>query len=150
MSNKKTVSKVFGIFLLGVLVSMFVLLEGGHLIQLLQPLTLAFILGITICGSIFSVGAQTTVAGVLNSLVGIQIVPISNKELELYAQRIKGIIVSSTILVAVLGFIQILQHLDNMEEVGHGAAVCLISIVYGTILALILPATVYSNPSNPQ
>ena len=46
------------------------------------------------------------------------------------------------IIGAVLGLIQVMQHLDNIEEVGHGIAVAFVATIYGVGLAniLFLPA----------
>lgn len=46
------------------------------------------------------------------------------------------------IIGAVLGLIQVMQHLDNIEEVGHGIAVAFVATIYGVGLANIffLPA----------
>lgn len=39
------------------------------------------------------------------------------------------------IIGAVLGLIQVMKHLDNIEEVGHGIAVAFVATVYGVALA---------------
>ena len=39
------------------------------------------------------------------------------------------------ILGAVLGLIQVMQHLDNMQEVGHGIAVAFVATIYGVGVA---------------
>ncbi len=46
------------------------------------------------------------------------------------------------IIGAVLGLIQVMKHLDNIEEVGHGIAVAFVATVYGVGLAniIFLPA----------
>ena len=46
------------------------------------------------------------------------------------------------ILGAVLGLIQVMQHLDNINEVGHGIAVAVVATIYGIGLAnlVFLPA----------
>lgn len=46
------------------------------------------------------------------------------------------------IIGAVLGLIQVMQHLDNIEEVGHGIAVAFVATIYGVGVAniLFLPA----------
>lgn len=46
------------------------------------------------------------------------------------------------IIGAVLGLIQVMQHLDNIEEVGHGIAVAFVATIYGVGIANIvfLPA----------
>ena len=46
------------------------------------------------------------------------------------------------IIGAVLGLIQVMQHLDNIEEVGHGIAVAFVATIYGVAAANIffLPA----------
>jgi len=46
------------------------------------------------------------------------------------------------IIGAVLGLIQVMQHLDDIEEVGHGIAVAFVATIYGVGLAniLFLPA----------
>ncbi len=46
------------------------------------------------------------------------------------------------IIGAVLGLIQVMQHLDNIEEVGHGIAVAFVATIYGVASAniLFLPA----------
>ncbi len=46
------------------------------------------------------------------------------------------------IIGAVLGLIQVMKHLENIEEVGHGIAVAFVATVYGVALAniLFLPA----------
>ncbi len=46
------------------------------------------------------------------------------------------------IIGAVLGLIQVMKHLDNISQVGHGIAVAFVSTVYGVGLAnlLLLPA----------
>ena len=46
------------------------------------------------------------------------------------------------IIGAVLGLIQVMKHLSNIEEVGHGIAVAFVATVYGVGLAniLLLPA----------
>ena len=40
------------------------------------------------------------------------------------------------IIGAVLGLIQVMQHLDNIEEVGHGIAVAFVATIYGVGLAI--------------
>ncbi len=46
------------------------------------------------------------------------------------------------IIGAVLGLIQVMQHLDNIDEVGHGIAVAFVATIYGVAAAnlLFLPA----------
>lgn len=46
------------------------------------------------------------------------------------------------IIGAVLGLIQVMQHLDNIEEVGHGIAVAFVATIYGVAVSnlLFLPA----------
>jgi chemotaxis protein MotA len=46
------------------------------------------------------------------------------------------------IIGAVMGLIQVMQHLDNIEEVGHGIAVAFVATIYGVATAnlLFLPA----------
>jgi chemotaxis protein MotA len=46
------------------------------------------------------------------------------------------------IIGAVMGLIQVMQHLDNIEEVGHGIAVAFVATIYGVGFAniLFLPA----------
>ncbi len=46
------------------------------------------------------------------------------------------------IIGAVMGLIQVMQHLDNIEEVGHGIAVAFVATIYGVGLSniLFLPA----------
>lgn len=46
------------------------------------------------------------------------------------------------IIGAVLGLIQVMQHLDNINEVGHGIAVAFVATIYGVAFAnlLFLPA----------
>ena len=46
------------------------------------------------------------------------------------------------IIGAVLGLIQVMQNLDNIEEVGHGSAVAFVATIYGVGIANIffLPA----------
>jgi chemotaxis protein MotA len=46
------------------------------------------------------------------------------------------------IIGAVIGLIQVMQHLDNIEEVGHGIAVAFVATIYGIGLAnlVFLPA----------
>lgn len=46
------------------------------------------------------------------------------------------------IIGAVMGLIQVMQHLDNIEEVGHGIAVAFVATIYGVGLAniIFLPA----------
>src|ERR1700679_2915352 len=39
------------------------------------------------------------------------------------------------ILGAVLGLIQVMQHLDNIAEVGHGIAVAFVATIYGVGIA---------------
>jgi chemotaxis protein MotA len=42
------------------------------------------------------------------------------------------------IIGAVLGLIQVMQHLDNIEEVGHGIAVAFVATIYGVAAANIV------------
>jgi chemotaxis protein MotA len=46
------------------------------------------------------------------------------------------------IIGAVIGLIQVMQHLDNIEEVGHGIAIAFVATIYGIGLAnlIFLPA----------
>ncbi|MEO8725686.1 MAG: flagellar motor protein [Acidobacteriaceae bacterium] len=46
------------------------------------------------------------------------------------------------IIGAVLGLIQVMQHLDNIEEVGHGIAVAFVATIYGVAVSnlVFLPA----------
>jgi len=42
------------------------------------------------------------------------------------------------IIGAVLGLIQVMQHLDNIDEVGHGIAVAFVATIYGVGVSNIL------------
>ena len=53
------------------------------------------------------------------------------------------------IIGAVLGLIQVMQNLDNIDEVGHGIAVAFVATLYGVGIANIffLPAAAKLKPS---
>ena len=53
------------------------------------------------------------------------------------------------ILGAVLGLIQVMQHLDNIQEVGRGIAVAFVATIYGVGVAnLVLSAVCRQDPDS--
>jgi hypothetical protein len=116
-------------------------LEGGHISQIIQATAIVGVIGLTALTSVAQLGAKNTLGCYLWMLTGSTWVSVPTTALAEFRRVAPTWSMHASNLCAVLGIIRVMSVLNDPSLIGEGIAVAFVSYVYGSLQVLFIGGT---------